>query len=197
MRKWQIALGVIAIILTVIMLLTGIVLGVNSWFERYHFRTHSPIEVKLFVPIWIEKRTPIIRSPIPTVTPKKQSALPTMNVEAAEHKPTDQEVANYIASKSWDYGVALRLAKSENFYNLTKSFDCSRTNTNTNGSTDYGLFQINSVHSKRIAKHGWTLEDMKNCYKNADMAFELQQEQGWGIWSAYNNGSYLGHDLSI
>jgi len=118
-------------------------------------------------------------------------------VQAATHKLTDDEIAAYIREKNWDYDVAIRMAKSENFWNLTKSFDCGRTHTNKNGSVDYGLFQINDIHAKRVAKHGWTMEDMKDCIKNIEIAHEIWVEQGWMPWSAYTNGSYLTHDTDI
>lgn len=131
-----------------------------------------------------------LKSPIPQVQAQetKQIAIPTPSPTVATKKESDEKIAAYIKSKAWDYHIAIRVAKSENFWNLTKSFDCSRTHKNGDGSLDIGIFQINSIHVDRF-----DLEKLKDCYYNIDAAFILEQEQGWHIWSAFSNGSYLNH----
>lgn len=58
-------------------------------------------------------------------------------------------------------------------------------NKNTNGSTDRGLFQINSIH---------TQYDWKRLYEpayNAAAAFAISSSgTNWQPWSAYKNGKY-------
>lgn len=122
---------------------------------------------------------------------------PTPTVpELINKRPSDEFVADLVRSYPWDYSVAIRLAKSENYYNLTGSFDCARTHTNNDGSVDVGLFQINSIHSQRLSSLGMTMEDMKDCRKNADYAFNwVYKHSGWSPWSAYNNGSYINHSV--
>lgn len=51
-------------------------------------------------------------------------------------------------------------------------------NYNRNGSTDHSIFQINSIHAKRFGNKFMT--DWK---ENIRVAYILQQEQGWRIWS--------------
>ncbi len=60
-------------------------------------------------------------------------------------------------------------------------------NYNTNGTKDYGLFQINSVHSSLLQKYNW-----QNAQQNADMAYQVYHAAGnsWTPWSTYNSGSY-------
>ena len=57
-------------------------------------------------------------------------------------------------------------------------------NKNTNGTTDYGLWQINSVHSSVLASG--SADDPA---ANAKMAFQVWQAAGgkWQPWSTYNS----------
>lgn len=63
---------------------------------------------------------------------------------------------------------------------------------NSNGTVDYGIWQINSVHSSLLAADDWSLPSA-----NASMAYKIWTERkaatgnGWTAWSSYNNGSYL------
>ena len=63
-------------------------------------------------------------------------------------------------------------------------------NRNRNGSSDYGLFQINSVHKAKLAKHNW-----RDPQENAKMAYLIWEEAGskWRPWATYNSGSYKKH----
>lgn len=60
------------------------------------------------------------------------------------------------------------------------------THHNTNGSTDYGLWQINSVHSDLLSG-GAKWQDPAT---NARMARSVYLSQGWHAWSTYNSGAY-------
>ena len=57
---------------------------------------------------------------------------------------------------------------------------------NRNGSVDYGLFQINTVHGSLLSQG-----DKFNPVDNARMALTVYRQAGnsWKPWSAYNNGS--------
>lgn len=60
------------------------------------------------------------------------------------------------------------------------------TNENTNGSKDYGLWQINTVHQGA----GFNPNKAFDPEYNAKWAHRLFQESGWKPWVAYNTGSY-------
>ena len=62
------------------------------------------------------------------------------------------------------------------------------TNTNTNGSTDKGLWQINSVNASALA-----LGNPFDPVTNAKMARKVFGSQGWRAWVAYTNGAYKTH----
>lgn len=70
--------------------------------------------------------------------------------------------------------VAIALAES--------SGNPGATHTNSNGSTDYGLWQINSVHN-----FSGNLLDPQ---VNAAAARTVFNSQGFQAWSTYNSGAY-------
>lgn len=179
------------------------------WFFQ-EYRLQSPIVIEVRSPITEKYVSPIpsgitvmpLESPkeatesatlTPTPTPEKKALKIDIvpDVVAAEI-PSDTQIIDYICSKDWDCETAVAIAKSENFWNLTKSFDCSRTGgVNKNGTRDHGLWQINDIH---ITSGAITLEDAHNCYAATDFAYGLYKGRGnFSAWSAYNNGSYLAH----
>ena len=73
--------------------------------------------------------------------------------------------------------VAIAMAES--------SLRPTATHTNSNGSTDYGLFQINSIHTDVLGMGSWS-----DPYVNAKMAKVIYDRQGLAAWSVYNSGAY-------
>ena len=74
----------------------------------------------------------------------------------------------------------LAIARSESGCNPKSD----NTGLNADGSNDKGLFQINSIH-------GFSDAERLDPIRNIEIAFKIWQSQGYGAWSAYNNGSYL------
>lgn len=62
------------------------------------------------------------------------------------------------------------------------------TNHNTNGSTDFGMWQINTVHATLLASGDWA-----DPYDNAVMAHRVWVEAGgsWTPWVTFNHASHL------
>lgn len=92
-----------------------------------------------------------------------------------EFEGEKHEIFTYIVEKfGEDAGDAITLVrKCEN-----STFDQTRTNHNRNGSVDYGIFQINSIHTARFG------EEFKTDWKaNVDVAYEIFSEQGWSPWA--------------
>jgi Lysozyme like domain len=71
--------------------------------------------------------------------------------------------------------VAVALAES--------SGDASATHHNTNGSTDYGLWQVNSINFGGPVPDGWA-----DPTTNARMAHAVWSKQGWNAWTTYKLG---------
>ena len=78
--------------------------------------------------------------------------------------------------------VALAIQRAENPRGA-----CETYHYNTDGTLDWGYFQINTVHLKRV---GLNLRDLLDCRANIDFAYQLYQERGFQPWSTYNNGAY-------
>lgn len=78
--------------------------------------------------------------------------------------------------------VALAIQRAEN-----PNGACEIYHYNTNGTLDWGYFQINTVHLQRP---GLNLRDLLDCKANIDFAYVLYQERGFQPWSTYNNGAY-------
>lgn len=72
--------------------------------------------------------------------------------------------------------VAVAIAKAES--NLV-----SKYHTNSNGSVDCGIFQINSVHNP-------TKEQCENEEENIKLAKNIYDKSGWNAWYAFQNNSY-------
>ena len=137
---------------------------------------------------------------LPARSVQKIAGESAKRVENTSYLPqqtlNDLDIARMIKAKSWPYSIAIRLAKSENYWNQNQRFECDKVGPiNKDGSYDVGLFQINTVHIPTLKRvYGWTMEDMKDCKKNITFAHDwLFAAQGWNPWSAYNNGSYLNH----
>lgn len=97
------------------------------------------------------------------------------------------QVARAAYAAGWrgaDLVIAVAVAKAESGWNPTA------TNQNTNGSTDIGLFQVNSVHAAILAT-GNPLDPTDN----ARMAFQVWTDAGqrWGPWVTYWRGTYKQH----
>jgi hypothetical protein len=79
-----------------------------------------------------------------------------------------------------DLVIAVAVSHAESGWNPTA------TNANSNGSIDYGLWQINSVHAALLSHGNWRDPDF-----NASVAFQIWSEaHGWAPWVTFWDGSY-------
>jgi hypothetical protein len=80
-----------------------------------------------------------------------------------------------------DVNIAAAVARAESGWNP------KATNQNGNGSVDYGLMQINSIHEAILADGNWA-----DPADNMKMAFTIWSDAGnsWGPWVTYWSGSY-------
>jgi hypothetical protein len=81
-----------------------------------------------------------------------------------------------------DCRVALAIQRAENPRGA-----CEIYHYNSDGTLDWGYFQVNTVHLKRA---GLNLRDLLDCRANIDFAYQLYRERGFQPWSTYNNGAY-------
>src|SRR5436309_1517542 len=61
---------------------------------------------------------------------------------------------------------------------------------NTNGTRDYGVFQVNSRAWPQLNPESLPAADLNT---NAAAAATVYRQQGLGAWSVYNSGAYLQH----
>jgi hypothetical protein len=92
-------------------------------------------------------------------------------------------------------GQIAAVAKAAGFTDVTRAVaialaesggQTDATNRNSDGSTDYGLWQINSVHADLLKSGTWS-----NPADNARMAYAVYQSSGWTAWTVYKTGAYL------
>jgi hypothetical protein len=95
--------------------------------------------------------------------------------------PTVVRAARAAGWSGRDLITAVAVAGAESGYNAT-----AVGKPNRNGSRDYGLWQINSVHNP-------TAQNWRDPNVNARMAYQVWSQAGrkWSPWSAYKNRSYL------
>jgi hypothetical protein len=67
------------------------------------------------------------------------------------------------------------------------SFHEEATNSNTNGTTDYGVFQINSIHVGSTAGCPSTTQELLDATTNAQCAMGVFNIQGLDAWVAYKS----------
>ena len=99
-------------------------------------------------------------------------------------------VANYLRKAGFPsntIGTMVCISKYESSYN------CGATNKNVDGSTDYGMMQINSYYwcsgdpTSKYNECGASCSSMLNCQTNANCAYKVYREQGYNAWYGYKS----------
>jgi lysozyme-like protein len=100
---------------------------------------------------------------------------------------SDREIAGAVKAAgfpraSWNVAIAVALAESGGNSDALND-------ANTNGSSDYGLFQINSVHADLLKQHNW-----RDPVQNAQMAKVISANgTSWRPWVAFTTGRYAAY----
>lgn len=141
-----------------------------AWFHsKYTVSLQSPLSIKLQWPLVIAER---------------------ITSDAAAGAEEDQNGHRLSAWQEYacrkfgsDCRVALAIQRAEN-----PKGKCEIYHYNSDGTLDWGYFQINTVHLKRP---GLNLRDLLDCKANIDFAYQLYRERGgFTPWSTYNSGLY-------
>ena len=98
---------------------------------------------------------------------------------AAGRRPTSNTP---VTNSAWPGRIALAVQRAENPRGA-----CETYHYNSDGTLDWGYFQINTVHLKRA---GVNLRDLLNCKANIDFAYKLYTERGFEPWTTFNSGAY-------
>lgn len=160
---WGVALSAIALFLG-----TAFVYAVFQFHASYAVTLQSPIRFKFQWPLVIARRAE---------TPDAYEA----QIDQSHPLTAYQQYACRKFGPACR--VALAIQRAEN-----PQGKCEIYHYNTDGTLDWGYFQINTVHLKRP---GIVLRDLLDCRANIDFAFALYQEKhGFTPWSTFNNGAY-------
>jgi hypothetical protein len=99
---------------------------------------------------------------------------------------SEAQAATYLYDAGFrgqDLTISIAVAHAES------GFDATDVNHDSNGTSDWGLMQINS-------SHGYSESDMFDPAKNTTAAYKLWKDTqgepngGWKQWSTYNSGKY-------
>ena len=136
--------------------------------DEYTFSLQSPVVVHVQFPLVVSERS------------KTEGAKMAREDQAKPLSAYQQYVCQEFGSAC---RVALAVQRAEN-----PQGKCEIYHYNTDGTLDWGYFQINTVHLKR---RGLNLRDLLDCKANIDFAHQLYMEShGFTAWASYNNGRY-------
>jgi hypothetical protein len=160
---WSVGIGMVALLLG-----SALVYAVFEFHATYAINFQSPVKIKLQWPLVIARRTD---------TPDAYAAQVDQKYPLTAYQ-------QYACRK---FGpacrVALAIQRAEN-----PQGKCETYHYNSDGTLDWGYFQINTVHLQRP---GLVLRDLLDCRANIDFAYQLFiEERGFSAWSTYKNGAY-------
>lgn len=158
----------IEILLVLSAVLGALGVGVTS---QYTVSFRSPVRLQLQSPLVFAPKT----------SPELSSAA---QADQSGRRLTAHQ--QYACNK---FGSACRIALAVQRAENARG-DCEVYHYNSDGTLDWGYFQINTVHLKRP---GLNLRDLLDCKANIDFAYQLYVERGFQPWSTYNNGAYEKH----
>jgi hypothetical protein len=150
---------------------SAVILGLAGWWfhDHYTLSMQSPIRLHFQSPVVVTKRV------------TEGYAAEAQADQYGKHLSAWQQ---YACQKfGSDCRLALAIQRAEN-----PAGKCEIYHYNTDGTLDWGYFQINTVHLKRA---GVNLRDLLDCKANIDFAYKLYLEShGFTPWSTYNSGAY-------
>jgi hypothetical protein len=136
--------------------------------SRYTVSLQSPLRLRFQSPLVIAPRT---------------SAAETGAAQTDQFGRRLTAYQQYACNKfGADCRIALAVQRAENPRGACEIF-----HYNSDGTLDWGYFQINTVHLKRA---GVNLRDLLDCKANIDFAYQLYTERGFQPWTTFNSGAY-------
>ncbi|MDB5213900.1 MAG: hypothetical protein JWO86_1827 [Myxococcaceae bacterium] len=96
----------------------------------------------------------------------------------------EDELAGILRSVGFDEATVPKMICTAKY---ESSFHEQATNSNTNGTTDYGVFQINSIHVGSTSGCPSTASELLDATTNAQCALGVFNIQGLEAWVAYKS----------
>ena len=135
---------------------------------QYTFTLQSPFRIRFRWPLVIAPRT----------SPEEAGA--------AQADQSGRRLTAYQQYACNKFGPACRIALAVQRAENPRGA-CEIYHYNSDGTLDWGYFQINTVHLKRA---GVNLRDLLDCKANIDFAYKLYTERGFEPWTTFNSGAY-------
>lgn len=118
-------------------------------------------------------------TPAPVAPASEPSGVPaTPTPQPAQPLSCTEAINRYWPG---DKSQAIAVASAES------GLRAGATNHNTDGSTDYGCYQVNSIHRNRVAGN---LNALYDAQTNVQVAYAIYSEQGWCPWVAARKIGY-------
>ena len=133
----------------------------------YSVTWQSPLRIRLQWPL--------------VVTPRASQETGEAQADQFGHRLTAYQ--QYACNK---FGSACRIALAVQRAENPRGA-CEIYHYNSDGTLDWGYFQINTVHLKRP---GLNLRDLLDCKTNIDFAYQLYRERGFEPWTTFTSGAY-------
>ena len=122
-----------------------------------------------------------IYEPIKTTIPEIEFTLEEEKEIIPEYDiPLDKDIQKYLYDKCKEYNVPYDLALG--VIKVESNFNPSLIHKNSNGSRDYGLFQINTINHKWLSEE-LGITDFLNPYQNIDAGVYMLSQ----LLKKYNN----------
>ena len=96
----------------------------------------------------------------------------------------EDELAGILRQVGFDEATVPKMICTAKY---ESSFHEQATNSNSNGTTDYGVFQINTIHINSTAGCPATARELLDATTNARCAFGVFNIQGLEAWVAYKS----------
>jgi hypothetical protein len=150
--------------------LVAVIIGLASAVlqARYTFTLQSPLRIRFQRPLVIAPKT---------------SAEEEGAAQADQFGRRLTAYQQYACNK---FGPACRIALAVQRAENPRGA-CEIYHYNSDGTLDWGYFQINTVHLRRA---GVNLRDLLDCKSNIDFAYQLYTERGFQPWTTFNTGAY-------
>ena len=155
--------------LVVLLSLVIVAVAAAAFHRHYTVSFQSPIRIKLGSPVVVSERI------------LSEDALRARGDQRGRALSAWQQ---YTCQKfGSDCRLALAIQRAEN-----PQGKCEIYHYNSDGTLDWGYFQINTVHLKR---QDLNLHDLLDCKANIDFAYQLYREKGgFSAWSTFRSGKY-------
>ncbi len=131
----------------------------------------------------------------PKITNTGNDGNPAVAGQYIFSNPVDAQIASWARRAGWaekDIPMVIRIAMAESSRSPTA------THSNSNGSTDYGLMQINTIHRNdggAIDANFFTGGGWKDPVQNLRAAKQIRDASGgWGPWVTFTTGAYNGYN---